>query len=97
MDVGAVQMAAMPSEVGGLASKEHGESGFVDLLRSAIAQVNQAQNGADNAAREFAIGEAKSIHDTMITLEKADLSLRLMMQVRNKVVEAYQEVMRMQI
>jgi flagellar hook-basal body complex protein FliE len=59
--------------------------------------VNQTQQEAEKAARAFALGETQSIHDTMITLERADLSLRLLTQIRNKAVEAYQEMMRMQI
>ncbi len=51
----------------------------------------------DAAARAFALGQAPSVHDTMIAMEKADLSLRLTTKVRNKVVEAYQEIMRMQV
>ena len=66
-----------------------------ERVQSSFNEVNQAQQTADSARRDFAVGEARSVHDTMITLEKADLSLRLLMQVRNKVVEAYQEVMRM--
>jgi flagellar hook-basal body complex protein FliE len=43
------------------------------------------------------LGQAPSVHDTMIAMEKADVSLRLTTKVRNKVVEAYQEIMRMQV
>jgi flagellar hook-basal body complex protein FliE len=49
------------------------------------------------ATANSGLGQAPSVHDTMITMEKADLSLRLTTKVRNKVVEAYQEIMRMQV
>jgi len=42
-------------------------------------------------------GESKNLHETMIAMEKADISFRLMMGVRNKIIEAYQEIMRMQV
>jgi flagellar hook-basal body complex protein FliE len=71
--------------------------GFADLLQQATEQVNAVQQEAEKASRAFALGETQSIHDTMITLERADLSLRLLTQIRNKAVEAYQEMMRMQI
>jgi flagellar hook-basal body complex protein FliE len=47
--------------------------------------------------QELATGKSNNIHETMIAAEKADLSLRLMVQVRNKIIEAYQEVMKMQV
>ena len=75
-----------------------GHSGsFATLLQQSLERVDGLQHEADAAARAFALGQAPSIHDTMIAMEKADLSLRLTTKVRNKVVEAYQEIMRMQV
>jgi flagellar hook-basal body complex protein FliE len=70
---------------------------FTTLLQQSLERMNGLQQGADAAVRAFALGQAPSVHDTMIAMEKADLSLRLTMKVRNKVVEAYQEIMRMQV
>lgn len=70
---------------------------FGEALKTSIAEVNQAQISADRAAEQIAAGETKNLHGAMIKLEEADISLRLMVQVRNKAVEAYQEVMRMQV
>lgn len=72
-------------------------SKFADALKDSISQVNQAQLNADHAAEQVAAGESKNLHEAMIKIEEAELSLRLMVQVRNKAVEAYQEVMRMQV
>ena len=75
-----------------------GQSGsFATLLQQSFERVNGLQHEADAAARGFALGQVPSVHDTMIAMEKADLSLRLTTKVRNKVVEAYQEMMRMQV
>jgi flagellar hook-basal body complex protein FliE len=75
-----------------------GQSGsFATLLQQSLERVNGLQHEADAAARAFAVGQAPSVHDVMIAMEKADLSLRLTTKVRNKVVEAYQEMMRMQV
>jgi flagellar hook-basal body complex protein FliE len=71
--------------------------GFAEVLQGAVETVNALQQEADTAARDFAVGQAQSLHETMIALEKADISLRLLIQVRNKAIDAYQEVMRMQI
>jgi flagellar hook-basal body complex protein FliE len=70
---------------------------FAEALKGSLAEVNQAQISADRASEQIAAGETKDLHGAMIKLEEADISLRLMVQVRNKAVEAYQEVMRMQV
>ena len=75
-----------------------GHSGsFATLLQHSLERVNGLQHEADAAARAFALGQAPSVHDTMIAMEKADIALRLTTKVRNKVVEAYQDIMRMQV
>ncbi len=70
---------------------------FGDILKNSISEVNMRQIEADNASRELAVGNNKDIHQTMISLEKADISFQLMMQVRNKIIAAYEEIMHMQI
>lgn len=70
---------------------------FASSLKDAVSAVNQAQKDADIKMQELATGKNQNIHETMIAAEKADISLRLMVQVRNKVIEAYQEVMKMQV
>ena len=72
-------------------------SGFLDVLKKSVEKVNALQNQADAAIDELALGNNKDIVQTMITMEKADISFRLMMQIRNKIVKAYEEVMRMQV
>jgi len=70
--------------------------GFSEVLKDSIKKVNDLQLEADEAIKSFAKGETKDVHETMLAVQKADISFRLMMQIRNKIVEAYQEVMRMQ-
>lgn len=70
---------------------------FVDTLNEAVKSVNSLQQDADRKMEDLATGKAKSIPDVMIAAEKADIALRLMVQVRNKVIEAYQEIMKMQV
>lgn len=60
-------------------------------------EVNRLQNDADRKIEEFATSPDKDIQGTMVALQKADLSLRLMMQIRSKLTAAYQDVMRMQL
>jgi flagellar hook-basal body complex protein FliE len=70
---------------------------FGELLKKSIQQVNQLQNESNAAVEKLATGQEKDIHNTMIAMEKASVSFHLTMQVRNKMIEAYQEVMRMQV
>ena len=69
---------------------------FLESLQKAVAEVNEAQKTADTKTVELQTGKA-GIHETLIAVEKADISFRLLMQVRNKVLEAYKEVLRTQI
>ncbi|MBI3768927.1 MAG: flagellar hook-basal body complex protein FliE [Deltaproteobacteria bacterium] len=70
---------------------------FADVLKSSLDEVNTLQQKADAAITALATGDKMSLHDTMIAMEQADVSFRLMMQVRNKIVDAYQEIMRIQV
>ena len=70
---------------------------FGDVLKDSIAEVDTLQKTADEAVKQMAAGGEKDVHQTMIAMEKASISFQLMIQVRNKIVSAYQEVMRVQV
>jgi len=70
---------------------------FGDLLKDAITAVNQAQQSAEEAARSFAAGKTRDVTPTLIAVEKANVTFQLMLQVRNRLLEAYQEVLRIQV
>lgn len=98
------EMAIKPSqqplstaESQGTAGKGREDASFSRFLKESINQVNQLQQEASRSAESLATGNGENIHETMIALEKAELSFKLMMQVRNKIVKAYEEVMRMQV
>lgn len=79
------------------ATKPTGQGpGFGEFLKTALQEVNQLQLDADTAARELLLGRI-DMHQAMIATEKASLAMDLTIQVRNKLIEAYQEIMRMQI
>jgi flagellar hook-basal body complex protein FliE len=69
--------------------------GFQDTLNSLISQVNTQLQEADKKSEEFASGKSDSLHEVMIATEKASVSLSFLLQIRTKVLEAYQEIMRM--
>jgi len=70
---------------------------FVDTLKNSIAQVNEAQLQADEAITGILTGNQADVAGTMIAVQKANISFQLMTQVRNKIVEAYEKVMRMPV
>lgn len=70
---------------------------FADTLKEAIDGVNQLQKASDRAAQDLATGRTDNVADVMIAAEKADVALRVMVQVRNKIIDAYQEIMKMQV
>lgn len=70
---------------------------FGEILTDKIKEINQLQHSADSAIAKVEVSDSGSIHEAMIAIEKANLSFKTMMQVRNKILEAYQEVMRMQV
>jgi len=72
-------------------------SGFSDALRQAVNDVNGLQQDADKAIMNVQTGNTGNLHEAIIALEKADISFRTMLQVRNKLIEAYQEIMRLQV
>ena len=76
-------------------SEPTGGSDFTKQLREALSETNEQQMSAQRAADEYARGNQNDLHGTMIAMTEADIKLRLVTQVRNKVLEAYREVMPM--
>lgn len=70
---------------------------FEDLLKNVVGSANGSIQNAEAAGREFAAGTRDDIHGTMLALSKADIELRLVGNIRNKVVDAFYELWRMQI
>lgn len=74
-----------------------GAPGFVQWLERSLAETNTKLNAADQQVQRLALGETDNLHHVMISLEEAKLSFQLMVQVRNKLLEAYQDILRMQV
>ncbi|WP_374031270.1 flagellar hook-basal body complex protein FliE [Bdellovibrio bacteriovorus] len=70
---------------------------FADTLKDAVGSVNEMQKASDKAMQNLATGKTDNVADVMIAAEKADIALKVMVQVRNKIIDAYQEVMKMQV
>jgi flagellar hook-basal body complex protein FliE len=70
---------------------------FGDVLKNELDKVNDTQISADKATQDLLTGESTDVHQVLIATEEARLSLELAVQIRNKLVDAYQEISRMQI
>ncbi len=86
----------VPEIVRVVASAENTGS-FQDLLQGSIGKVEQVKNDAAAAVDRFLAGDGEELHTVAIAGQRAELSMELFLQVRNKVVSAYQEIMRMQM
>ena len=85
-------------KIGNEAQKQAFDSGSISrTFEKLLQEVNQQQFNAEAKKIELLVTENKDIHGPMLALEKAALSMRLMLQIRNKLVSAYEEVMRMQV
>jgi flagellar hook-basal body complex protein FliE len=89
------QLAETVSVPGMQESKNSG--GFASYLNESLGEVNSLLGDADKKSMEMAVGKTENLHDAMITFEKAESALKLLVQVRNRALEAYHEIMRMQV
>ncbi len=91
-----IRQPAVGPEANSSVSESKG-GGFLETLSKSMEEVNEDQVSADHAIKDLVAGKSKNIHETMLQIQKAELSLKTMMQVRNKILEAYKEIMRMQV
>jgi flagellar hook-basal body complex protein FliE len=70
---------------------------FADILKQALQEVNAAQDTSQQEARNLISGNSTDMHTAILAVQKADVSFQMMMAVRSKLVDAYREVMRMQM
>lgn len=77
--------------------EEKNDLSFPDIFKEMVNNTNDLQSQATEIAERFMVGEVTDIHEVMIAAEEAGVALELVMEVRNKLVEAYQEMMRMAV
>ena len=90
-----------PQQAGAARALQPGEAaasvGFGQLVSDGIAQVNQQVLTSETDLQRLAVGDVQNLHEIMIRLEESRLSFQLLLQVRNRLLEAYQDVMRTQV
>ena len=89
--------AAWPSTQKPAQASETQGKNFTEILKTSISEVDRLQHETDGAIQALVSGKEKNVHEVMVAMEKASLSLELLVQVRNKVIAAYDEIKRMQI
>jgi flagellar hook-basal body complex protein FliE len=86
-----------PGQIGGATPAQPAGESFGSLLGRMVQDVNASQNAAKDAVRGLQSGDNVSLHQAVIAMEEASISFQLMVEVRNKLLESYQELMRMQV
>ncbi|VAX30404.1 Flagellar hook-basal body complex protein FliE [hydrothermal vent metagenome] len=97
MDIKIGQKLATDLATKGLIPSEKTAKPFSESLKESLNEVNQLKKIAKGSITDLATGKDQVLHQTMIAVEKADVSFKLMMQVRNKILSAYEEINRMQL
>ena len=99
MRIDGLPNAALPSA--GTAAKSIGQSNqpspFARVLADSLNNVSELQSVADEKVQQLATGEIDNVQDVVMAMAEADLSFRLVLEIRNKLVESYQEIMRLQV
>jgi flagellar hook-basal body complex protein FliE len=95
----AASQLGRPGQISGThdANAIEGGQKFADFLAEAVTNVSDAEKAAEDIGTAFALGEPVEVHEVMLAMSKADLTMRMFIELRNKVIEAYQEIMRMPV
>jgi flagellar hook-basal body complex protein FliE len=96
MFISPVKPASTPALALAPTNRNEKRPGFADHLKASLMTTNALQHKSATAQEELSTGRNGNIHETLLAMNKADVSFRMVMEVRNKLVSAYQEVMRMQ-
>ena len=97
MEIGRIAPTLTPKTIATPVPAQTPGPGFGDVLGSAVDAVNDKQLAAQQAVLDFATGKAENVHDVMLAEVEADISFKMLSQTRNKLVEAYKEIMRMDV
>ncbi|RJQ83028.1 MAG: flagellar hook-basal body complex protein FliE [Desulfobacteraceae bacterium] len=96
LSIDPIGSAAAPAGAAAAQKRTPAQPGFGQWLAQSLSEVDRLQQVSDQAAQKLISGENKDIHGTMIAMQKAGVALDLVMEIRNKIISAYEEVKRMQ-
>lgn len=92
-EAGRVSQLSQPQQM----TSAEAQQNFKTFLKDAIEEVNQSQVQSDHMTKQLVAGEPVDLHEVMVAAQKASITLNATLEVRNKAVEAYQEIIRMQV
>ncbi|NPA30075.1 MAG: flagellar hook-basal body complex protein FliE [Epsilonproteobacteria bacterium] len=85
------------ASAGDSARQPAGDSSFGEILKKSLDEVNDLQKEGQKAMGDIATGQVKDLHQAAIAIDKAEMSMKMMLEVRNKAINAYKEILRTQI
>lgn len=97
MRIGGIGGQFNPAPIAQKQTNPAGESSFGETMKNAVSGVSDLETNANQLATKLAAGDAVEIHQAMIEMQKASTALQFTIQVRNKIIDAYHEVMRMSV
>src|SRR5438552_1125733 len=97
LNISAVGPLHLPQTEAIAPASPNGERSFKEVLNSTIGEVESSRSAAARSVDQFLSGEGDDLHSTILATQRAELEFQMFLQVRNKVVSAYQEIMRMQM
>lgn len=98
MQIGQINSSGMPVAANrGISGAQNAVDGFGDVVKSAVESIDATQKGAEGEIAKAVAGESPDLHRTIIALQTADLKFQFGLQVRNKLIGAYEEIMRMPV
>ena len=95
--ISSISPLSLVDGVQGIQSNSEQGSDFFSILQDALGEVNTKQQEADTALGEIATGQVKDLHQAAIAIDKAEISMKVMLEVRNKALNAYKELSKTQI
>jgi flagellar hook-basal body complex protein FliE len=93
----ATQAAGPSSAASGASGAAGGSGDFSKVLMDSIGEVNRLQSEAADATQKFATGQATNVAEVMVAVQKADVAYSMLMEIKNKLMEAYQEIQQMRV
>jgi flagellar hook-basal body complex protein FliE len=87
----------IPDQKGLAKPQEVSENSFGEVLKGFVQDVNQLQQNSSTMSEKFALGQVENVHQVMIAAEEAGVAFQLLLEIRNKLLDAYQELIRMPV
>jgi flagellar hook-basal body complex protein FliE len=95
--INSISPLSLDNSVSNTSNTQSGTSDFFKILKETIGEINKDQQNADNALGGIATGQVKDLHQAAIAIDKAEISMKVMLEVRNKALNAYKEILKTQM